>query len=204
MGHYGMIIFLFFKTTAMELESLCKKLKHADDYDDVLKTGRFVLHQWKPKTTKFRSIHELDLSILRETTLHVIWFNNICSIVTYSLKLICLFLSIFCCALQMRECRPIVATVSINVGPVGLYTCFAYILAFDTGYKVTESFQRCKAEVLRQMRSLNGKEKRRLEAQMKPLRVVEIRMGAMASILLFLQFVTTVTANFIVTLPAKW
>ena len=144
---------------------------------------------------------------LRRIQLRVFYFNRICSMTAYSLKLLCLsvcIVGIFFCIKLSRD-HQFIAIVS---GFTGGMMWYCYTVLYNRGFKLPCMIQMCQNELLHRSRMLPRRGRMALLRQVRSLGRVEVSMGGFhalerSSAITFMDFVLTKIFTLIITFPGQ-
>ena len=144
---------------------------------------------------------------LRRIQLRAFYFNNLCSSLAYSMKLICLcvcIVGIFFC-IKISRIHPLTGIVS---GCVGAMMWCCYTVVYNRGFELPWMVQMIQVELLLRSGMLPSRRRMILVRQVKSLGRVEVSMGGFhalerSSTIIFLDFALARISSLIITFPGQ-
>lgn len=144
---------------------------------------------------------------LRKIQLRVFYFNRVCSMIAYALKLLCLsecIIGIFFCIKLTRDHQ----FIGIVSGGAGVMMWYCYTRLYNRGFELPWMVRMCQNELLPRSRVLPKRNRMVILRQIRSLGRVEVSMGGFhglerSSTILFLHFVLTQICTLIITFPGK-
>ena len=145
---------------------------------------------------------------LRKIQLRVFYFNRVCSMIAYSLKLLCLsecIVGVFFCIKLLRH-HHLIGVVS---GVAGGMMWYCYSVLYNGGFELPCLIQVCRNELMRRSRVLPPWSRMVIARQIRSLGRVEVSMGGFhglerSSTILFLDFVLNQICSLIITFPGQF